>query len=564
MPDLREFPQNKSSLTHTEMTDCPRREWVLMDTDVLVAGAGPIGLTTAIELRRRGISCRIIDPLDEPRQYAKAVGIQPRTLELFENMGVLRQALDASTLMRGQIMYTNGVEVGRVDLTLPEDVPYWFLCLPQYSTERILTERLTELGTTVERGVGLTAFEQSDDAVTCTLSDGSTVTAQYLVGSDGAHSVVRKGLGLSFEGGAFAESYMLGDVEVDWSIPSGYSVRANHTADDGTTDDLLVCIPLPGHKRYRMSMLVPDELMPDESSNKAAVQHGFSTGKTPELHHIQAVLDRLSPEPTTASMLRWSSVFRISHRIVDAYSRGRVFVAGDAAHIHPPTGAQGMNTGIQDAHNLAWKIALAVKGVAKADLLETYDAERRPVGEEVVGMTVRNAREGIGSGESSIDTAMRRQAQLLIDYSESPLNTGRNSSSPHVQPGERAPDARGMRRDGVQYPIRLFDLLSGVDHTLLLTSDGSAESINSLEKVADAAIRSAHGSLDVYAIVPPGTVTVDSLVPIIEDNASQLCAAYGVEGTAALVIRPDGYLGFRGHPENVSDYFTKVFAVNQE
>ncbi|MCX6474490.1 MAG: pentachlorophenol monooxygenase, partial [Rhodococcus sp.] len=113
-------------------------------------------------------------------------------------------------------------------------------------------------------------------------------------------------------------------------------------------------------------------------------------------------------------------------------------------------------------------------------------------------------------------------------------------------------------------PIRLFDLLSGVDHTLLLTSDGSAESINSLEKVADAAIRSAHGLLDVYAIVPPGTVTVDSLVPIIEDNASQLCAAYGVEGTAALVIRPDGYLGFRGHPENVSDYFTKLFAVNQE
>lgn len=336
MPDLREFPpQNKSSLTHTEMTDCPpRREWVLMDTDVLVAGAGPIGLTTAIELRRRGISCRIVDPLDEPRQYAKAVGIQPRTLELFENMGgVLRQALDASTLMRGQIMYTNGVEVGRVDLTLPDDVPYWFLCLPQYSTERILTE----LGTTVERGVGLTAFEQSDDAVTCTLSDGSTVTARYLVGSDGAHSVVRKGLGLSFEGGAFAESYMLGDVEVDWSIPSGYSVRANHTTDDGTTDDLLVCIPLPGHKRYRMSMLVPDELMPGESSNKAAVQHGFSTGKKPELHHIQAVLDRLSPpEPTTASMLRWSSVFRISHRIVDAYGRGRVLSPATPRTSIPP------------------------------------------------------------------------------------------------------------------------------------------------------------------------------------------------------------------------------------
>ncbi len=153
---------------------------------------------------------------------------------------------------------------------------------------------------------------------------------------------------------------MLGDVEVDWSMPRGYAIRAMHQTD-GATDDLLVCIPLPGRSRYRMSMLVPDEL---SAAPSQGIAHGFEGDRNPELHHIQAVLDRLSPEPTTARNLRWSSVFRISHRIVDAYGRGRVFVAGDAAHIHPPTGAQGMNTGIQDAHNLAWKLALAVSGRA--------------------------------------------------------------------------------------------------------------------------------------------------------------------------------------------------------
>ncbi len=305
-----------------------------MDTDVLVAGAGPIGLTTAIELRRRGISCRIVDPLDEPRQYAKAVGIQPRTLELFENMGgVLRQALDASTLMRGQIMYTNGVEVGRVDLTLPDDVPYWFLCLPQYSTERILTE----LGTTVERGVGLTAFEQSDDAVTCTLSDGSTVTARYLVGSDGAHSVVRKGLGLSFEGGAFAESYMLGDVEVDWSIPQR-----------------LLRPRQPHHRRRnhrRPTRLHPTsrtQAVPHVDARSGRVDAGriveqsrcttrfFNRQETGTPSHPGRA--RQTVPPRTDNRLDAAMVLGLPHQPPHRRRlRSRTgFVAGDAAHIHPP------------------------------------------------------------------------------------------------------------------------------------------------------------------------------------------------------------------------------------
>ena len=302
------------------------------ETQVLIAGAGPIGLTAAIELARRSIECRIVDPLLEPPRYAKVVGVQPRTLEVFEGIGVLRRILDAGIQMRGQIVYVNGEKTAQLDMTLPADVPFGFMAIPQYATERILCEELATRGVRVERGLRLTGFEQDADGVSANLAgdDGEqTARACYLVGADGAHSAVRKGLGLTFEGAAFEEQYMLGDVEVDWSMPRGYGIRSMNQTD-GTTDDVLVCIPLPGRSRYRMSMLVPDELLAAGPAD--GVAHGFEGARKPAMHHIQAVLDRLSPEPTTACNLRWSSVFRISHRLVDAYGRGRVFVAGDAAH----------------------------------------------------------------------------------------------------------------------------------------------------------------------------------------------------------------------------------------
>ena len=175
----------------------------------------------------------------EPPQYAKAVGVQPRTLEIFEGMGVLRQVLDEAVEFGGQIVYVDGQEVNRLDWPSLPDIPFGFIGIPQYETERILRERLAGLGTQIERDVRLVGFEQDDEGVTATLEgpDGEeTVRAAYLVGADGAHSVVRKTLGLSFEGGAFTEQYMLGDVEVDWSIPPGLAVRSTHTLEDGTVD----------------------------------------------------------------------------------------------------------------------------------------------------------------------------------------------------------------------------------------------------------------------------------------------------------------------------------------
>jgi 2-polyprenyl-6-methoxyphenol hydroxylase-like FAD-dependent oxidoreductase len=523
------------------------------ETEVLIAGAGPIGLTAAIELARRGVGCRIVDPLLEPPLYAKAVGVQPRTLEVFEGMGVLRRVLDAAIQFRGQLGYVNGQKVGEVDLTVPEDVPFGFIAIPQYETERILREELALHGVDVERGVRLAGFEQDADGVSATLADDDgdhTVRAQYLIGADGAHSTVRKGLGLTFEGGAFEEQYMLGDVEVDWSVPRGYAVRAMHQTD-GQTDDLLVCIPLPGRGRYRMSMLVPPDLTAGPSAAPPAsdgVAHGFEGETRPQLSHIQAVLDRLAPEPATARNLRWSSIFRISHRIVDSYGRDRVFVAGDAAHIHPPTGAQGMNTGIQDAHNLAWKLALAVRGVAADGLLASYDAERRPVGEEVVGRTVRSAKSGIGSDSTDISYVIRREAQLLISYADSPIvstdSDNDTDSTPAV--GSRGPDAIGLRRAAVAGPFRLFTLLGRREHTTLLYAGAGTggDTVATLEAAARAAVAAAHGMMDVYVIAAPGADVAATVLPLIVDAAGDFAGSYAATGMSAFVLRPDGYLGF--------------------
>ncbi|MET9887987.1 FAD-dependent monooxygenase [Streptomyces sp. NPDC006430] len=533
-------------------------------TDVLVAGGGPVGLTAAAELRRRGIACRIVDRLPARLPYAKAVGIQPRTLEIWDRMGFVQAALEAAVPMRGQLAYENGVPQERMDLILPPEVPYGFAALPQYETEQIIEEFLKLFGTRIERGTELVSFAQDADGVTSRLTTPSgeeEVRTRYLVGCDGAHSIVRKGLGLSFEGGAFPEEYMLADVEVDWDLPYGYGVRAVHRDAAGAVDDLLVCIPLPGAHRYRMSMLVPPELSSLAPQGGDAVAHGLEVGRAPDLGHIQAVLDRLSPQPTTASAMRWSSVFRISHRLVDRYGEGRVFVAGDAAHIHPPTGAQGMNTGIQDAWNLAWKLALAVEGAAAPGLLASYDAERRPVGEEVVGRTVRHAAEGVQADPEDKATLMLREAQLLVGYPGSPLvQRTESDGGPGPRPGERAPDCGGLTGKIAAYPLRLYDLLRGHEHVVLLY--GAGPTPDGLAELTSAVRGFAVGRVGVYAVLADADPDRPAPVPVYCDSRGEFARMYGVREPTAFVIRPDGYLGARLCPPSTSEllaHFSGVF-----
>ncbi|WP_330331235.1 FAD-dependent monooxygenase [Streptomyces sp. NBC_00536] len=536
--------------------------------DVLVAGAGPVGLTAAAELRRRGVRCRLVDLLPARLPYAKAVGIQPRTLEIWDRMGFVHDALDLAVRLRGQLTYVDGVEQPRLEMVMPPEVPYGFAALPQYETERVLEAFLNRFGTGIERSTELVSFAQDADGVTCRLrtpGGEEEVRARFLVGCDGAHSTVRKGLGLGFEGGAFPEEYMLADVEVEWNLPRGYAVRATHHDAGGAVDDVLMGVPLPGTNRYRMSMMVPPDLSAaTRGSTPDGIAHGLDTadGRKPGLHHIQAVLDRMSPWPTTASALRWSSVFRISHRLVDRYADGRVFVAGDAAHIHPPTGAQGMNTGIQDAWNLAWKLALAVEGAAAPGLLASYDAERRPVGEEVVGRTVRHAAEGIKADPDDPRTVMLREAQLLVGYRGGPLvDPASADGGPGPQPGDRAPDCAGLAGAIAAYPLRLFDLLRGREHVLLLYGTGpTAEGFGPL---AAAVREAADGQIDVCAILAEHKTDAADAVPVYRDARGEFARLYGVREPTAFLVRPDGYLAARLTPPTAAGLracLAKVFA----
>ncbi|HEY9368632.1 FAD-dependent monooxygenase [Streptomyces sp.] len=539
--------------------------------DVLVVGAGPVGLTAAAELRRRGVDVRIVDRLKARLPFAKAVGIQPRTLEIWDRMGFVRSALDAAVPMRGQLSYVNGVEQARIDLVLPPEVPYGFAALPQYETERILEEFLGRFGTRIERGTELVSFDQDEDGVTARLVSTAgpepveeEVRCRYLVGCDGAHSAVRKGLGLSFEGGAFPDAYMLGDVQVGWDLPAGYGLRAMHRDANGAIDDVLVCIPLPGPGRYRMSMTVPRELSADGAAGRGGdgVVHGLEGGRAPALADIQAVLDRLSPQPVTASHLRWSSIFRISHRLVDRYGEGRVFVAGDAAHIHPPTGAQGMNTGIQDAYNLAWKLALAVEGGAHAGLLASYDAERRPVGEEVVGRTVRHAAAGVQADPEDPATLMLREAQLLVNYRGSPIvGPPDPSTESGPQPGDRAPDCGGLAGDIAAYPLRLYDLLREREHVLVLYGDSG--SVRTLHRLAYSAGLLTRGRVEACAVLADDGAAVEGTgLPVYRDVQGEFARQYAVRAPTAFLVRPDGYLSARLTPpaaQPLADVLATVF-----
>ncbi|MCP3753730.1 FAD-dependent monooxygenase [Streptomyces sp. TBY4] len=550
-------------------------------TDVLIAGAGPVGLSAAAELRRHGVSCRLVDRLPARLPYAKAVGVQPRTLEIWDRMGLARTVMETAVAMRGQLIYVNGTERARIELELPPEVPYRFAALPQYETERILEEHLAELGTVIERGTELLSFTQdgggdgdgsgTGGGVTSLLRTASggeeELRTRYLIGCDGAHSTVRKGLGLSYEGGAFAEEYMLADVVSDWDLPDGYGLRSMHLGADGATDDLLVCIPLPGRGRYRMSMLVPPELSAQPGAGPGAadgVTHGLEGGRIPELSHIQAVVDRLAPAPATVSDMRWSSVFRISHRIVDRYGDGRVFVAGDAAHIHPPTGAQGMNTGIQDACNLAWKLALVLRESAGPALLASYDAERRPVGEEVVGRTVRHATQGMENEPDDPRTVLLREAQLLVGYRDGPLAGPPSGPAGAPQPGERAPDCAGLTLPLAAYPLRLLDVLRGrTGHVLLLYGAEGAALAEAAEQARTAGPALAEsgtgspGSTDGDATgprtvavlardcAPDASAALPASVPGYRDAAGEFARLYGAEGPTGFLVRPDGYLAAR-------------------
>jgi 2-polyprenyl-6-methoxyphenol hydroxylase-like FAD-dependent oxidoreductase len=532
----------------------------------LVAGAGPTGLTLAIELARRGVPFRLVEKNTRPPGRAdKAIGVHCRTMETFEDLGVVGAAMDAGTWLDGQIVVINGRQTHRVEWDVP-DLPYAHLGLPQYETERILTARLAGLGGTVERGVELRRFTQDASGVTSWLSSPAvagggeqSVRAQYLVGCDGAHSVVRKGAGFRFGPGAgrFPQLFMHADMDVDWSFPPGYMLRFLREAD-GKIQRMLVCVPLPGEGRYRIATMAPRRIVAEVG--RTDLPPGFlKEHEPPTLAEFQEALDQLAPAGTTGRNLRWSSIVQISHGVVDRYREGRVFVAGDAAHLHPPAGGQGMNTGVQDAYNIGWKLALAVAGRAAPGLLDTYEAERLPAAKAIVDRAVRIA------FTDQIDYDDERQQfldemQITLTYRGTPgVGEALGWDAPDTGPaaGDRAPDVRGLARRGVGHPLRLFELTRGTSHVLLLYADATTtdEDLLGYEKLASSVREHAPGLVNIYVVLAPdaagrpAAAAVPGVgVPVVSDAEGAYRAAYAAAGPCAYLIRPDGHVGFRTRP----------------
>ncbi|MEQ0565230.1 FAD-dependent oxidoreductase [Amycolatopsis sp. NEAU-NG30] len=466
--------------------------------DVLIAGAGPAGTTLAIDLARRGLAVRVVDKAPHSFEGSRAKGIQPRTLEVFDDLGVLGDVLAGSS------DYPRlGIHLG--PLTLPwrmfrnrdrsTDVPYPNTRLmPQYRTDAVLHDRLEQLGGKVEYGRELTAFEQDGSSVTATVTgDAGTerITARYLVGADGGSSAVRKLLGLGFLGETHEQDRML---IVD-AVTDGLSRDRWHIWP-GVRGRFAGACPLPGTELFQwMIRLAPDE-EPPEGEEGVTRRIRAHTGN----RHI-AVRD-----------VRWRSVFRPNIRLAEAYRRGRVFLAGDAAHVHTPAGAQGLNTGIQDAYNLGWKLAQVLAG-ADPWLLDSYEAERLPIAAGVLGLSTKKYA-GIAKLDPSSLRRGKDEQQLSLTYHGGPLAPAGTDRTTTLQVGDRAPDAD-------LGGSRLFDIFRGPHFTLVAYGSKAAAASDELGWPATGA--------------PLRRITVD--------GPGSFRRAYGVEGDTLLLVRPDGYLG---------------------
>jgi 2-polyprenyl-6-methoxyphenol hydroxylase-like FAD-dependent oxidoreductase len=316
--------------------------------DVLIVGAGPVGLLLAAELSRDGVEVLLIDRLIRRSYFCKALGITPRTLEIFDDLGFVQDGIDAGVWLRGVSSFDDGVPGPTMDV--PTDLGYGSLSLAQFDTERLLEGCLHRHGGEVSYGHSLAGIEECTNGVRAQIANGSgimhTVECRWLVGCDGAHSKVRSTLGLEFEGGQYPQTFVLADLEVDWDLPRGRMYRFNSKASGMS----LAAVPVHGSaRRYRLSTMMPEATADHQSGT-------IGEGTAPSLTQIANMMDSLLPQGTRLSSLHWSSVYHVSHRIAPCYSKGQILLAGDAAHLHPPVGGQGMNTGLQDAHNLAWKL----------------------------------------------------------------------------------------------------------------------------------------------------------------------------------------------------------------
>ena len=339
---------------------------VAVDTDVVVIGAGPVGLFLANECARRGLRWRLVEARPSQSEHSKALAIFPRTLEIFDMAGVVAPFVEAANRATSVAIMTHGRTLARIPFA-PAETPYPFVAMvPQDVTERLLVDALRRRGGAVEYETSFVSAVQHDDHVSVTLDrkgERVELTAAYVVGCDGAHSAVRHLLNLPFEGAVYEASFMLADIETNEALPA---------------DELQLC----------PSELGPAAIFPMSGTRRRIVATvEKAQDEAPTLDLVRSILRERAPREIEARALYWSSYFRIHHRQAARLRVGRIFIAGDAAHIHSPFGGQGMNTGLQDAWNLAWKVDLVLRGHGNEQLLESYSAERRPVIRSVIRTT---------------------------------------------------------------------------------------------------------------------------------------------------------------------------------
>lgn len=502
------------------------------EPSVLIVGAGPTGLTLACELARRNVTFRLIEAAPGPQPGSRGKGLQPRTLEVFDDLGIVDRVLAhgwmampiRSTGPDGQVTLGGAVPESLLDRP---DIPYAAsLVTPEWRTEEALRLRLATLGGRVEFDTTLVSLEQPDgDTVAATLlSSGrtETATAQWVVGCDGGHSVVRHQAGIAFVGETREQVRMVvADVEVDGLDRDAWHMWRH-------SDGLVTLCPLPSTRLFQY-------------------QAGIAPGQDAALGlaNLQAILERR----TGRTDLRlhepeWSSLWRANVRLAERYRKGRVLLAGDAAHIHSPAGGQGMNTGIQDAHNLGWKLAAVIDG-APPELIDTYEAERRPVAAHVLALSDARLQQTLDqkgmplrrdSTTTQLDVGYRGSALVRDDRAD-------KEGLDELRAGDRAPDV--TRLETTAGARRLFDLTRGGGWTLLDFGRGSVR--DDTDGVRTLRVRDrAEGPDDVV------------------DTGGQLVQTYADTGRTLLLIRPDGYIGLisdAGDRSAVAAYLATVRPV---
>ena len=503
---------------------------MLHNTDVLIIGAGPTGLTTAIELARRNIKVRIIESRTSPSTRSKALVVHARTLEFMDILGVADEMVRRGYTSPGIDFSSSAEKPLRANMYgLDTRFPF-ILVLPQAETEAILERRLNELGVEVERGRTLTDFKQTDAGVSsqieCLQEGEFEIESRYLIGADGSKSVVRKTLGLPFEGSSYGWTAFLGDVHLE-----------GHHAEGGTEQ----------HSNDRgLAFIVPFN---DGSHRIVTIDRNYQNdSRTNELklEELQESISAILEKPVQLSEPKWLTRWGASLRQAPQYRVGRVLLGGDAVHTHSPAGGQGLNTGVQDAFNLGWKLALVVEGTAPETILNTYNVERHKIGQKV-----------LRTSDFLLKSLLLRQPllrqlrsllfQLLIPLPPVQRNLALNLSGLGISyetgkgelAGQRIPDMEFMTAE--HELIRLYQLLSFPGYTLLLFIDPN-EAQRERDKI-DRLIEYADKRLQIQIILNNGLPELhDFHANTLVDYRGDLETKLGTKTGRRILIRPDGYV----------------------